>query len=266
MSQIKRVPKALVSHGPTGPVSTAIRRHGALAQSVGVAILSGVYRPGDFLPRESSAREQLDVSRSVYREAVRILAAKGLIECKTKVGTTVNPRHRWHLLDPDVLRWAFEEAPDFNLLDSLFELLDVVETAAAGIAATQHKTEQLFMMLDAVDRVSRHTLATPEGQKADRDFHATVLIATQNPYLASLTSGVIAAMDAMAVYKQHDSASRADQVAHRFRVYMAIAKHDPERAQHTMRTLVCQTRRDIRLPQRSERRSGLQVGRRRRDG
>ena len=84
---------------------------------------------------EIEASEALGVSRTAYREAIRILAAKGLIESRPKAGTRVTQRSRWNLLDPDVLGWAFESEPDLDLLESLFELRNIVESAAAALAA-----------------------------------------------------------------------------------------------------------------------------------
>ena len=100
-----------------------------------------------------------------YREAVRILAAKGLVEAKPKVGTRVTRRADWHLLDPDVLDWAFDTEPDLVLLDSLFELRDVVDSAAAGLAAKRRSSlVDLQSMRDALSGMAAHTLATEVRQ------------------------------------------------------------------------------------------------------
>src|SRR5579885_3379929 len=89
----------------------ALRLHGTIARKLGILIVSGKYQPGDLLGGEISSAEQLAVSRTAYREAVRILAAKGLVDARPKVGTRVNPQSKWALLDPDVLEWTFESEP-----------------------------------------------------------------------------------------------------------------------------------------------------------
>ena len=89
-------------------------------------IVSGRYKPGDLLNGEIAASDRLHVSRGAYREAVRILAAKGLVESRPKVGTRVSQQEHWHLLDPDVLAWIFEFEPAESLLTSLFELRRIV--------------------------------------------------------------------------------------------------------------------------------------------
>lgn len=230
--------KKLVPYGRARPVNKALRLHGSIARDLGVAITAGAYRPGDLLIGEIASSEKLDVSRTAYREAVRILAAKGLVESKPKVGTKVTSRDRWHLLDPDVLGWAFETEPDLELLESLFELRNIVESAAAGFAATRRTTEQLDAMRDGIERMARHTLATPEGRQADQDFHATLLAATGNPYIASLTTGVNAAVNTTTMFKQRNRPLPRDPVPDHLRVFQAVADRDAVRAQHEMSTLI----------------------------
>src|SRR5581483_2161142 len=125
------------------PRSKPLRLHGTIARELGISIVSGRLKPGDLLGDEISSSEQFEVSRTAYREAVRILAAKGLVDARPKVGTRVNPRTRWHLLDPDVLDWTFDTEPDVQLLNRLFELRNVVESAAAGLAAQRRSAVHL---------------------------------------------------------------------------------------------------------------------------
>src|SRR5215472_5922187 len=131
----------------------ALRLHGTIARQLGIAILAGDHKPGDLLDSEISASEQFAVSRTAYREAVRILAAKGLVDARPKVGTRINPQWKWNLLDPDVLEWTFESEPDVALLNSLFELRNVVESAAAGLAATRRSAAHLKAMRAALEGV-----------------------------------------------------------------------------------------------------------------
>ncbi|MDP8912578.1 MAG: GntR family transcriptional regulator, partial [Pseudomonadota bacterium] len=125
------------------PRGTGRRLHGAIAHKLGVAILSGEYGPGDTLSGEVAFSEALDVSRSAYREAMQVLAAKGLVESRPKAGTRVLPRERWNLLDPDVLAWAFTGEPDIQLVRSLFELRAIIEPAAARLAAERRDRADL---------------------------------------------------------------------------------------------------------------------------
>jgi len=240
---------------PAGQKNGKLRLHGTIARDLGVAIVSGRYQPGDILIGEVESSEQLEVSRTAYREAVRILAAKGLVESKPKVGTKVTSRERWNLLDPDVLGWTFETEPDLDLLESLFELRNIVESAAAALAAIRRSSEHLDEMRGAIERMARFTLATPEGRQADQDFHATLLIATGNPYIMSLTTGVNAAVNTTTMFKQRERPLPRDPVPDHLRVFQAVADRDSERAQAEMSALVRLALQDTPVSQRAKNRS-----------
>jgi DNA-binding FadR family transcriptional regulator len=216
----------------------ALRLHGIVARDLGVLIVSGHYRAGDLLEGEIEASERLSVSRTAYREAVRILAAKGLIEVRPKVGTRVLPRKKWHLLDPDVLSWIFEFEPDDHLLRSLFELRRVVEPEAAALAAERRSDEQLGRMQESLKRMAEHTLATDEGRAADREFHAAMLDASDNPFLADLTSGIAAAIEWTTIFKQRRRPLVRDPMPDHIRVYDAVAASDINEARRAMAHLV----------------------------
>jgi DNA-binding FadR family transcriptional regulator len=216
----------------------ALRLHGTIARQLGILIVSGRHRPGDLLGGEISAAEQLSVSRTAYREAVRILAAKGLVDARPKVGTRINPRNLWHLLDPDVLDWMFELEPDLVLVDSLFELRNVVESAAAGFAAQRRTAAHLQGMRSAIEGMATHTLATEQGRQADLDFHTTLLLATANPFIISLANGVRAAVRASTIYKQRKQPLRRDPLPDHLRVFEAIAAKEPAQAMAAMSALI----------------------------
>ena len=162
------------------------RLHGSIARKLGVAIVSGRIKPGETLDNEIDSSERMAVSRTAYREAVRILAAKGLVASRPKSGTQVCPRSAWHLLDPEVLSWLFESQPSQDFVVGLFELRLIIEPAAAALAAERRSADDLARMRDALQRMERHGLANADGQSADREFHDAILAATRNPALRRL--------------------------------------------------------------------------------
>lgn len=214
------------------------RLHGAVAHKLGTAILSGKYAPGDTLSGEIGFAEELEISRSTYREAIQVLTAKGLVESRPKAGTRVLPRHRWNLLDPDVLAWAFADEPDVSFVRDLFELRLVVEPAAARLAAERREKADIRMMKDALAGMRRHTLATEAGRAADRDFHHALLRATHNDVMVSLAACIGAAVNWTTQYKQRARALPRNPIPDHVRVYDAIAAGDPEAATEAMRNLV----------------------------
>lgn len=226
---------------------TGRRLHGAIARKLGADILSGDYEAGATLPTEAVATSALGVSRAAYREAVQVLIAKGLVESRPKAGTRVLPRERWNLLDPEVLAWAFARDPDQQLIESLFELREIVEPAAAALAAERRSEAELRQMKSGLALMRRHTLATEQGRQGDRQFHAALLHATRNDALIALSSGIEAAVAWTTVYKQRGRELPRDPVPFHVAVYEAIAASDAERARQAMRLLVTSALEDVGL-------------------
>lgn len=223
---------------PTRPGRSPLRIHGTIAQDLGISIVSGQHAPGYVLENEIAASDQLRVSRTAYREAVRILAAKGLVESRPKTGTRVSPRKNWHLLDPDVLSWIFQNEPDVRLLENLFELRRIIEPQAAALAALRRSEEHLREMDQALHEMAEHTLAVEAGRDADQVFHSTLLDASGNAFLASLTSGVEAAVSWTTEFKQRKSPLKRDPIPDHRKVLEAVAAQDCEAAHAAMAELV----------------------------
>ena len=217
---------------------TSLRLHGTIARKLGVQIVSGRYQPGDVLKNEIDASDRLKVSRTAYREAMRILAAKGLVESRPKAGTRVSSQANWHMLDPDVLSWIFEFEPDDQLLSSLFELRKMVEPQAAALAAARRTDAELDTMQRALHAMAQHTLATEAGRLADQEFHAALLLASRNPFVVSLTSGVGAAVAWTTIFKQRHKPLPRDPVPDHVRVYEAVRAADSKAAHAAMLRLI----------------------------
>lgn len=218
--------------------STGRRLRGAIANYLGTAIVSGAIKPGERLTTEVANAEALDVSRNAYREAVRELAAKGLVETRTKAGTRVQPRKRWNMLDPEVLAWAFSGEPDPAFVRNLFELRAIVEPAAARLAAERREKQDIKAMRAALAKMRRHTLATEAGRSADREFHDAILQATHNDTLITLSASIGAAVNWTTQFKQRTRALPRDPVPDHARVSDAIAAGDPDAAEKAMRALI----------------------------
>lgn len=233
---MSNVRKASSASEPNRP--RALRIHGTIARDIGIRIVSGRYRPGDTLSGEVAAADELNVSRTAYREAVRILSAKGLVESRPKTGTRISEQSKWHLLDPDILSWIFEHEPDDALVASLFELRKIVEPQAALFAAERRSDAQIERMARALDGMAEHTLTTEAGRMADQDFHATLLEAAANPFLTTLTSGVGAAVSWTTLFKQRHNPLPRDPLPDHRAVFDAVAAGDAEGAHQAMADLV----------------------------
>jgi DNA-binding FadR family transcriptional regulator len=223
---------------PRRPSPTKERLHASIARRLGVAIVSGRIKPGETLDNEVVSSEQLSVSRTAYREAVRILAAKGLVSSRPKLGTKVCEKTDWHLLDPEVLSWLFESQPSEDFISGLFELRLVIEPAAAAFAAERRTPDDLAAMRAALQRMERHGFDNAEGQSADREFHSAILAATRNPVLFALSSSIGAAVRWTTIFKQRKRRLPRDPVPDHWRVFDAIAAGGAEAARAAMHDLV----------------------------
>lgn len=232
LSERNGVPRAKI------PRSPARRLNGTLVQHLGMAIVSGRYHSGALLTKQAEASETLDVSRGAYREAVQILASKGLVESRPRAGTRVTERHRWNVLDPDVLAWSFLGQPDMDYVQQLFELRAIVEPQAARLAALRRTKTDIRRLGDCLTAMRRHSSASEEGRTAERQFHHAILDATYNDALKSLSPGIVAAANSMTHYRQQQDRALHNPVPDYARIFDAIVAGDGRKAMDAMRDLI----------------------------
>ena len=152
---------------------------------VGVRILRGELEPGDSLADEWDE----EVSRTVVREAVKVLAAKGLIVSRPKTGTQVRDRRYWHMLDPDVLAWRLEAEPGDDFYVDVFETRRLIEPAVAALAATRASDDEIAELEAAFARWRSAAASDMEAYiEADVRFHEVILAGCHNELLTHLGS------------------------------------------------------------------------------
>jgi len=169
-----------------------------VVHTIGVQILSGSLRPGDPLPPEDDLTSNLAVSRTVLREAVKVLAAKGLVESRPKTGTRVRPRNAWNLLDPDVLAWQQDGAPPAAFLRKLTEVRLIIEPAAASLAAERAGAAELKTIEEAFRGMEAALNGDTEDyaafDRADMRFHQAIVRACGNDLLEQMGHVVYSAL------------------------------------------------------------------------
>jgi DNA-binding FadR family transcriptional regulator len=214
------------------------RLQGSLAQRLAVMILSGKLAEGHLFPNEVDYAREIGVSRSVLREALRILTAKGLVNSRPKTGTRVSPKRHWNLLDPDLLAWQFEAEPSRKFLRDLFELRMLVEPGAAALAAERRSDKQVNAMRSALKSMAMHGLGTEQGRLADQQFHMVMLEATRNGAIIALASSIMAAIAWTTLYKQRRRGLVRDPIPDHRSLFDAIADEDSAAARDAMAELV----------------------------
>src|SRR6266545_7043572 len=148
--------------------------HHAVAEDIGARILRGEFAPGTLLPNEAEWCQAYKVSRTAVREAIRMLAAKGLVASRPKIGSRVEPRERWNLLDRDVLSW-YGSVPDRKrFLVSVQQMRYIFEPEAAALAAENRTPEQLAQ-IETACREMGEASSLQSRTKADVRFHLAIL-------------------------------------------------------------------------------------------
>ncbi|MER5574394.1 FadR/GntR family transcriptional regulator [Streptomyces massasporeus] len=161
--------------------------HGRVLDTLGPEITAGEYPPGSVL-RTDELAQRFDVSRSVMREAVRVLESMYLVESRRRVGVTVRPKSEWNVYDPQVIRWRLAGADRPGQLRSLTVLRSAIEPVAAGLAARHATAEQCAELTECALGMVAHS----RGHKLegylhhDVAFHRVVLVASGNEMFARL--------------------------------------------------------------------------------
>jgi GntR family transcriptional regulator, galactonate operon transcriptional repressor len=223
----------------------ADRLFGQVAQKLGRAIVAGHYNAGDLLPNEDDLRAEISVSRTAYREAVKFLTAKGMVEARPKSGTRVAPRDKWNLIDPDVLVWQLSMAPSEEFIHELFELRSIIEPKAAELAAKRYSPEQLERIDQALLTMEQELPYSEISIRADLDFHLAIFEAAGNPALSCLSHVVIATLQWTMLLQSRKSAEAfAGPVRDHRRVRNAIALRNGKVAAAMMHVLIADSLND----------------------
>lgn len=156
--------------------------HGML-DALGKAIVTGHYEQRPF-PTEAEIARTHGVSRSVTREAVKMLTAKGLVSARPRQGTIVQPSAAWNLFDPDVLRWLLDRKFSVELLRQFNQLRIAIEPEAAALAARFHDDADLTAIRKGLDRMEQAEAGNDDPLDADIAFHVAILRASKNPFYA----------------------------------------------------------------------------------
>ncbi len=213
---------------------------------LGQRILSGYYPPGDLLPTEAQLSTEFGVSRTALREAMKMLAAKGMVISRQRAGTKVQPSTSWNRLDAEVLEWMSEMDPDPIFVRGLTEARQVIEPAAAGLAALRATARDLAAMEDAYQGMC----AAPAGDivtfsAADVRFHVSILRASENPIFANLANMIGQALLNSFKFTTGAAKDYRQTLAAHGEVLEAIRMRQSKVAEAKMRALVSIASRDL---------------------
>jgi len=217
-----------------------------VVDSLGIRIVRGEIGEGDIITA-NSLQEQYGVSRTVVREAFQILQSKGMIQARTKTGTSVLPKAAWNLLDSELIGWYRSAGAGAELVENLEEIRESYEPWAARMAARRRTDADLTVLRNAYENMAaaaaKEGVGSPGVVEADLEFHQAILEATHNVImirLGLLVRPVLQIRDEMAL--RHDSS--IDFLEDHQAVFDAIDKQQPGWAEEAMRDLLDRSAQD----------------------
>lgn len=219
--------------------------HDQVVTHLGSQITRGIYSVGQQLPTEPELCDLLHVSRPILREAMKVLAAKGLVETRPKSGTRICPRSQWKLFDPDVLGWLTAAPPDDAFFQTLSEMRLIFEPAAARMAATRATDDELREIEAWFRRMQIAVHDTETFIHADLQFHGAILLATHNEMLIQMNSMISAALRASRSITTRVPGSNEISIPQHQAIVLALLQRDGEAAARAMERLIVHAMDDI---------------------
>jgi DNA-binding FadR family transcriptional regulator len=207
--------------------------HGQVAHQIGRRIVEGNIPEGAFLPREEQLASQFDVSRQAVREALKVLAAKGLVASRRRTGTHVLPRSSWNLLDPDILAWHPPEHVPPDVFRDLFDLRRAIEPLATELAATRGTDSDIEAIGKALEDMRRAVDDRAAFVDADVEFHTLINAASGNMFfdrLSAMYAPMLGASFDLQSRITPPARIRSNTLPAHTAVYAAIAARDPAAA------------------------------------
>jgi DNA-binding FadR family transcriptional regulator len=208
-----------------------------IVENLGIAIVKGKYIPDSTFP-ENELCSAYNVSRTVLREAVKMLTAKGLMASRPRRGTHVLAESQWNLLDPDVVRWLLERKFSMDLLIEFTEVRIAIEPKAAARAAREADAAAKATILAAIERMVAAQRGDDDPLESDISFHVAVLKASGNRFYANMAQLTEAALRFSIRHTNEYKGVRVGNVEDHRRVADAIVSGDSEEAASQMRQLI----------------------------
>jgi DNA-binding FadR family transcriptional regulator len=207
-----------------------------MLEVLGRAIVTGAYETERF-PTEAELAVEHGVSRSVTREAVKMLTAKGLLTARPRKGTTVQPSSCWNLFDTDVLRWLLERKFSLELLRQFSELRIAIEPEAAALAAREARAAAIAEIRSGYERMEAAEASGEDNLEADIAFHIAVLNASANPFYMQFRDVVATALRTSIRFTNRFQGRTASLPAHH-RVLAAIEAGDCAESRAAMAAII----------------------------
>jgi DNA-binding FadR family transcriptional regulator len=209
-----------------------------VTRDLGRAIVRGDFGASIPFPTEADLCRDFGVSRTAVREAVKMLAAKGLVSSKPRQGIRVLPEESWNIFDPDLLQWSLDSRLTRPLLKEFFQMRMAIEPEAAALGAGLRNAKHLRQIAGALERMKAAPANSEASRTADIEFHVAILYATENRFYIRMRDFVRTALDVSIRFTSPPSHDIADAIAAHASVFQAISAGNSGRARSLMQKLI----------------------------
>jgi DNA-binding FadR family transcriptional regulator len=214
--------------------------HAQVVDELGKAIVAGRFPVGSILPGDPELAMRFKVSRTVLREAMKTLAAKGLIVPRARIGTRVTAKSNWNLFDNDILTWHFNGGVDEEFLHHLSEIRLAFEPHAAALAARNATEAEISNMMRLAVAMGDESHSAETLAVADLKFHISVLEASGNPFMRTVGGLIEAAL--VGVFKLSsptEDRGGIDEISrNHIRIVEQISRRDETAARAAMENVI----------------------------
>jgi DNA-binding FadR family transcriptional regulator len=209
-----------------------------IVQSLGKAIALGEHPQGEPLKAEALLCESFEASRTVLREAVKMLTAKGMLDARPRRGTIVLPESQWNLSDPDILNWMLERKGSLPIIAEFVDMRLAIEPAATGLAALNLNNASRQTLNLAIARMEAAANGEDDHLDADIAFHVGILEASNNRFFWNMRHTIeVALRFSIRMTNRFKGVDRASVDDHRH-VLNFILAGDQQGAENAMRALL----------------------------
>ncbi|WP_405049648.1 FadR/GntR family transcriptional regulator [Rhizobium sp. BE258] len=213
--------------------------HAQVVDELGRAMVAGTYPVGSILPGDVELAQRFKVSRTVLRETMKTLAAKGMVVAKARVGTRVTEKNLWNMFDSEIIAWHFDNGATEEFLLQLYDIRLAFEPFAAGLVAERATGDDIAHLRELALVMAEPGHTTESLALADLRFHLAVADASHNPFMRTLGSLIEAALVGMFRISTPPSQNGFSNIADtHMRIVDAIAAGDVAGARKAMEDVI----------------------------
>lgn len=220
--------------------------HAQVVNELGKAIVAGAFPVGSILPGDAELAQRFKVSRTVLREAMKTLAAKGLIVPRARVGTRVTDKDLWNMFDREIITWHFESGPTEEFLLHLYDIRLAFEPFAAALVAERAASRDIELLRRLASEMGDPDHSVESLARADLRFHLAVAEVSHNPFMRTLSSLIEAALVGMFRMSTPTAKSEFGDISEtHMRIVDAMGAGDADAARRAMEFVILDGRRHV---------------------